>query len=451
MNQIDTLCLRYPLIHDLIALRESCWCNTNLQTSTQNWPDLEVNKAGVADAAARLSRFTPYFTVAFPETAANNGLIESELVPIPKMQSYLQSFSELPLPGKLLLKKDSHLPISGSIKARGGIYEVLLIAEQIAIQHGKLTEQDDYSCLQHASFKALFSQYTIVVGSTGNLGMSIGIISAKLGFSVTVHMSADARAWKKDKLRSVGAKVVEHESDYAIAVAHGREQADAEPNSFFIDDEQSKSLFYGYSVAAERLEQQLVSMDIKVDSQHPLFVYLPCGVGGAPGGIAFGLKLIFGDSVHCFFAEPTHSPCMLLGVHTGLHDKISVQDIGIDNVTAADGLAVGRPSGLVGKTIERLVDGYYTISDQRMYQLLASLADEEGIKLEPSALAGMWGPCVIQQQHEYLKRMDLTADQMAGSTHIVWATGGGMVPDEEIAKYILQGQQSLAERKSSSM
>lgn len=438
MKNIDVqqLTAQFPLVESLIALEPVTWFNPNTTTLAAGLPYVGLDNNNVADASARLARFAPYMCEAFPETRASNGILESEIAAIPAMQRTLNERYGVEVTGKLLLKKDSHLPISGSIKARGGIYEVLTHAEQLAIKAGLLREEDNYRKLFSDEFRQFFSQYRIAVGSTGNLGMSIGIMSAKLGFTVTVHMSADAREWKKRKLREHGVIVVEYAEDYGVAVEQGRKEAERDPNCFFIDDENSRTLFLGYSVAGERVKAQFDQMGIKVDADHPLFVYLPCGVGGGPGGVAFGLKLAFGDNVHCFFAEPTHSPCMLLGVHTGLHDAIAVQDMGIDNLTAADGLAVGRASGFVGRAMERLLAGSYTLSDQEMYDLLGLLARDEQITLEPSALAGMAGPWRVAANPEWLTGRGFDAATMAQATHLVWATGGGMVPAEEMAKYL---------------
>lgn len=430
-----------PLLQEIIATEEIFWTNPQLTTCHDRANGMKIGISDIVEAEQRLIRFAPYLAKVFPETREKNGIIESELVAISKLQQKLSDMYGWDIKGSLYLKCDSHLPISGSVKARGGIYEILKVAEEIALKHNMLSKGDDYSILAGEKFQKLFSNYSIVVGSTGNLGLSIGIMSARLGFNVIVHMSVDAKQWKKDLLRQKGATVIEHNSDYGKAVAAGREQSQADPNSYFVDDEKSLSLFLGYSVAAKRLKRQLDEMKIPIDQDHPLFVYIPCGVGGAPGGITFGLRTMFGDNVHCFFAEPTHSPAMLLGLMTRKHNEVSAQEFGIDNITDADGLAVGRPSGFVGKTLEKDISGVFTVKDERLYKILKVLADSEGIFLEPSAVAGFIGPVQLfasSNGKDYLENNHLV-QKMKNATHILWATGGGMVPKNVMDDFYSKG------------
>lgn len=438
---LQTWCQQHPLIADLVRHAPVAWFNPGVAPCAQALGDVPLGAGDIAEASARLTRFAPFIASAFPQTQAAGGLIESPLLPLPSLQAALCDELDIAPLGTLWLKADNLLPISGSIKARGGIYEVLKHAEGLALAGGLLKPGDDYATLDSDAARAFFSQYSIAVGSTGNLGLSIGVMGARLGLRTTVHMSADARQWKKDRLRACGVKVREYDADYGVAVEQGRREADADPKCHFVDDENSTDLFLGYAVAAERLRGQLQAAGIVVDAEHPLFVYLPCGVGGGPGGVAFGLKQAFGDAVHCLFAEPSHSPCMLLGVYTGLHEQVSVYDFGLDNHTAADGLAVGRPSGFVGRAMQRLIDGYYTVSDAELFRLLALVEQLEGLALEPSALAGVPGMGrVLLENQGYRQRLGLDERRMANATHLVWATGGSMVPREEMDAYLEKGR-----------
>lgn len=427
--------LQFPIISDIMEKKETLWLNGGVQPYAEAILKSELQTEDIKDASERLLRFASYFKRVFPETAKNGGIIESPFAFIPEMQKALQDKYGERINGELLIKLDSHLAISGSIKARGGIYEVLYTAEKIAMKEGGLKESDDYAVLADEKYKKIFSKYSIAVGSTGNLGLSIGIMSAALGFKVTVHMSADARQWKKDMLRSKGVTVKEYENDYTVAVANGRAEAEGNEFCHFIDDENSKTLFLGYSVAALRLKKQFDEAGITVSKEKPLYVYLPCGVGGGPGGVAFGLKAVFGDNVHCFFAEPTESCCMMLGMATGMHSALSVNDFGVENRTIADGLAVGRASGFVGKQMYPFMDGCYSVSDERMSALLKMIYDTENIKLEPSALAGMFGPIMLSRR----------LGKLPCGYHLVWATGGSMVPEAEYEKYYKQGEEAYEE------
>lgn len=423
-NFIDTI----PAVADAAQVKETFWINDR-QVPGGEKAITEVNPDQIKDASQRLLRFAPYLEEVFPELKATKGIIESELREIPRMQSWLNRTYGSKIEGKLMLKMDSNLPVSGSVKARGGIYEVLKHAEDLALESGMLQVSDNYRVLAEPKFREFFGRHTVQVGSTGNLGMSIGIMSAKLGFRVIVHMSADAKQWKKDLLRSRGVEVIEYADDYCAAVEQGRKNSDADPMSYFVDDENSQALFMGYSVAGERLNAQLEEQKIPVDKDHPLFLYLPCGIGGAPGGITYGVKQIFGDNVHCFFTEPTHACCMLLGMATGLHDGVSVRDFGIDGRTDADGLAVGRPSAFVGRVVSPVLSGIATIQDNKLYDLMRGLLQEEEIFIEPSSCAAFAALIKGEAMKHYIDSKGL-GGKMHQATHIAWATGGSMVPEE---------------------
>ena len=425
-----------PVIDDLKSAKETVWINPNKQTFRADfYPSLSMDD--ILDASARLERFAPFIKKCFPETAESGGIIESCLTHIPNMKACLNKDYNACLSGALYLKQDNALPIAGSVKARGGVYEILKHTEDLAIENGILKDGDSYEKLADEDARKFFSGYTVQVGSTGNLGLSIGIMSAAVGYKVIVHMSADAKQWKKDLLRSKGVTVVEYDSDYSEAVKQGRLNSDMDEKSYFVDDENSVDLFLGYAVAAKRIKAQFEKQGITVDEKHPLFVYIPCGVGGAPGGITFGLKQFFGDNVHVFFAEPTQAPCMLLGLESGLNSKISVADIGLSGITEADGLAVGRASGFAGDVMDPVLSGEFTVCDGILYDYMRSLCEIENIFIEPSACAGVKCAEKISTDEKCLKYIkdNNLENVMENSTHIVWGTGGDLVPENVREQY----------------
>lgn len=401
------------LIREIKKLKEVCWENTKLKKFSNL--EFQISFDEIVSAEKRLERFSSFLALAFKEEAFD-GIIES---PIKKINC-IEKIIGQEIIGDVYLKCDHLLPVAGSVKARGGVYEVLKHAEDLLIKNNLLKIEDDYGVLIGKKYKKFFSDYTITVGSTGNLGLSIGIMSKALGFNCVVHMSKEAQNWKKELLRSKGVKVIEHQSDYSEAVLEGRKTAEKVSNNYFIDDEKSLDLFLGYAVAGLRLKKQLIQQKIEVSKEKPLNVYIPCGVGGAPSGISYGLKYMFKDFLNVYFIEPTHAPCVTISMATGLGNEISVRDLGIDNKTIADGLAVGCASALACKTMENILTGCITVADHKLYRYLGRsyyLLDE---KLEPSATAGFEGLKYNNQN----------------GTHIIWATGGRLMPVSVFNEYL---------------
>lgn len=408
------------------------WINTDLAAHD---PRNDPHDRAVLEAESRLSRSAALMRRLFPELGVANYNL-SPLVAAP-----FAGDANPRLAGRLFVKCDHALPLAGSIKARGGFHEVLAFAERLAISHGLLRPGEDLLRLAEPAARAVFAQYTLSVGSTGNLGLGIGVIASALGFRAVVHMSNDAKAWKKQRLRDRGVRVVEHPGDYAQAVEQGRRDAAQDPFAHFVDDERSLDLFVGYAAAARQLAEQLRAEGIEIGPHRPLFVYVPCGVGGAPGGIAYGLKRLFGQDAHLFFGEPVASPCMLVQMLSGLEQAVSVYDVGLDNRTEADGLAVAQASMLVAPLMQQRLSGVFTARDDQLFALVRHAHERAGLDIEPSAAMAFAGPLALVTSaagRDYLKAHALGAN-MAAAVHVAWTTGGSLVPEAERQRFLSSG------------
>lgn len=418
-----------PILAKLQSKSPTLWLNDRFG---QALPSQDFSTDAILEAQARMRRCAPLLADLFEELADAGGEIESALMRADSLKP-VSAGDPISDDSAWFLKRDDALPVAGSIKARGGFHEVLAVAERIALERDILSsDDDDRRVLASPAAREVFAQYAVAVGSTGNLGLSIGVMAAALGFDTVVHMSADAKEWKKARLRKRGVRVVEHVGDYAQAVAAGRAQAMALARSHFVDDEQSPLLFFGYAASARYLAAQLDAAGRRVDAQHPLFVYLPCGVGGAPGGITYGLKAIFGPHVHCFFAEPVASPCMLVQLASKRDTPVSVYDIGLDNKTDADGLAVGEASHLVAPLMVSQLSGVFTVADDELFLNLRTLKSRLGVSVEPSAAAGLSGPGWMLDSAEGQAYARAHGLDMRQATHVIWSTGGSLVPAEEL-------------------
>jgi len=111
----------FPLINNMMLDEDVFWINPKYTTFEEAKKKINLTEDDVKDAKERLNRFSPFIMAHFPETKDKNGIIESPIVKIPKMQEAISKMFHQEIPGDLLLKMDSHLAIAGSVKARGGI------------------------------------------------------------------------------------------------------------------------------------------------------------------------------------------------------------------------------------------------------------------------------------------------------------------------------------------
>ncbi len=355
----------------------------------------------VKAAQNRFMRFLPYIASAFPETAEKKGVIESVLVPLSPNDTSGQAEASpmssvsinpiqdawkqegLALRGKVFLKDETKLPISGSVKDRGVIHGIMRLAETLMQREKMLLPNENYARIDSDEFREFFGRYTIPAEEqgSGKTTECIRRFAGRLGFQTELpgepsgQQAAPADMGGEQQAKPAGAASAEnvHELNYR----------------------ESEDVFFGYATAAVRLAIQLMKQGAAVDEEHPLFVYLPGISGMAAGGICYGLKQKFGDCAHCFYAE--------------LPD-------------AAD----GAKSQFAEEHAGNLVSGRVTVSEDALpgYQHLLKEAADCRVSAEGSAAMALLKefarPSVMEA---YLASRGLSHIGPEQVTQVVWAAG----------------------------
>lgn len=155
----------------------------------------EAERARIETAAQRFARFAPLLRRLFPDKGWD-GVIESALL------DYAQPSAGLPT---LRVKADHDLPMTGSIQARGGVYELLTSIERIAGDEALLERGDGLEKLLEPEEQPVRNLHSVAVASTNNLGYCVGLVARAIGLAAEIHVSSDAKAWKVDRLRALDA------------------------------------------------------------------------------------------------------------------------------------------------------------------------------------------------------------------------------------------------------
>ena len=112
-----------PILEDVISLKPITWLNPQKKLMKE-MPEFSIGMEEIIAVEKLWERFAPFFMAAFPQTIPSKGILESPLVEINAMKKVLNQ-QHPKIEGKLYLKCDNALPIAGSIKARGGFYEIM--------------------------------------------------------------------------------------------------------------------------------------------------------------------------------------------------------------------------------------------------------------------------------------------------------------------------------------
>jgi threonine dehydratase len=247
--------------------------------------------------------------------------------------------------------KLEHLQHTGSFKARGALNRVLGAAERGQI-----------------------GPAGVVAASGGNAGVAFAYAAGKAGTTSRIFLPANAPEFKVDKLRALGADVVQVGDRY-----HDAYQA------MLVDAERTGALIgHAYDQLEVCAGQGTVGLELVEQVPEAIDVVL-VAVGG--GGLMAGVAAAMEGTVRVVGVEPENCPTLNAALAAGKPVDVAVGGV------AADSLGATRVGTIAWEVAQRAQVGSVTVTDEDIVRSRRRLWDGYRLVVEhgaAAAIAALW-------------------------------------------------------------
>lgn len=247
--------------------------------------------------------------------------------------------------GDLFLKLESELP-TGSFKVRGAVY-----ALSVNARRGSIRE--------------------VIAASTGNHGAAVAYAGRLMNMPVTIFLPDRPNPVKAQRIRDLGAVIVEAGADLAAAIDAAYLYAHR-TGAFFLHDAADPDVPAGAGTIGLEIVEQLPGVDA---------LYVPMGDTALIRGVASAVKQVK-STVRIVGAVARGAPAYYLSFQKGAAVETPSAD------TIADGLAVRRALQPNVDDVRALVDEVRLVSDEELLDAIALLARDDHVVAEPAGAAG---------------------------------------------------------------
>jgi len=245
----------------------------------------------------------------------------------------------------VFLKIETDLP-TGSFKPRGAIYALAINLARRGISE-------------------------VTASSTGNHGAAVAYAAKTLGIPATIFLPSNPNPVKRDKIRALGAGIVESGGPDLADAYQQALQYSRRPGVYFLNDATDPDLPAGPGT---------ISLEIFEQAPDVTTIYVPMGDTALIRGVAAAAKQLR-PGVSVIGVQAERAPSYYLSWQQGRAVSTETCD------TCADGLANRTPDPENVRVIRELVDDVALVSEQQMLEAIHYLYKKEGVLAEPAGAA----------------------------------------------------------------